>query len=124
MNDTTVIVTGAAGFIGSAVVRELRRRWSDLRIVSFDALTYAGNRANLADLDADPAHVFVRADITDREAVTDHGDSVVCVGARYCNAGSGRNPGALEVAQVSRCQTNQQPRTGYSCTLELDRVAR
>ena len=70
MNDTTVIVTGAAGFIGSAVVRELRRRWSDLRIVSFDALTYAGNRANLADLDADPAHVFVRADITDREAVT------------------------------------------------------
>ena len=69
MNDRTVVVTGAAGFIGSAMVRELRRRWSDLRIVSLDALTYAGNRANLAELDDDDAHVFVRADITDRDAV-------------------------------------------------------
>lgn len=65
----TVLVTGAAGFIGSNLVRHLRGRWPGRRIVSFDALTYAGNLENLRELRADPNHVFIKGDITDREAV-------------------------------------------------------
>ena len=45
----TFLATGAAGFIGSSLVRQLRRRWPDRRVVSYDALTYAGSRENLAD---------------------------------------------------------------------------
>ncbi len=66
----TVLVTGGAGFIGSNFVQQwLGAR--DERLVNLDALTYAGNLANLAALDGDPRHVFVRGDIGDR-ALTDH----------------------------------------------------
>ena len=65
----TVLVTGAAGFIGSNLVRHLRRRWPDRTVVSFDALTYAGNLENLAELRTDPKHIFVKGDITDRDGV-------------------------------------------------------
>jgi dTDP-glucose 4,6-dehydratase len=60
----TWLVTGGAGFIGSNFVRLARER--DLaRIVNLDLLTYAGNLDNLADLEDDPDHVFVRGDIRD-----------------------------------------------------------
>lgn len=65
----TVLVTGAAGFIGSNLVRHLRARWPDRRVVSFDALTYAGNPENLSSLADDPLHAFVRGDVRDAEAV-------------------------------------------------------
>jgi dTDP-glucose 4,6-dehydratase len=64
-----VLVTGAAGFIGSNLVHHLRSAWPECAIVSFDALTYSGNLSNLTALRDDPLHTFVRADITDREAV-------------------------------------------------------
>ena len=64
-----VLVTGAAGFIGSWVVRALRARWPQRPIVSLDALTYAGDRDHLADLDARGGHSFVQADVADRDAV-------------------------------------------------------
>ena len=66
-----LLVTGAAGFIGTNFVRHTLRR-ADLpvrRLVALDLLTYAGNYANLAGLDADPRFRFVRADVADRAAV-------------------------------------------------------
>lgn len=65
----TILVTGAAGFIGSNLVRRLRREWPTRQLVSFDALSYCGLRANLAAFDDDPNHVFVHGDVADLEAV-------------------------------------------------------
>jgi dTDP-glucose 4,6-dehydratase len=62
----TVLVTGGAGFIGSAVLRQLLRD-TDHVVVNVDKLTYAGHRASLADVDASPRHVFVHADIADAD---------------------------------------------------------
>ena len=66
---SAVLVTGAAGFIGSHVVDTLRRRHPNRAVVSLDALTYAGNIDNLATWRNDPLHHFVHADIVDRDAV-------------------------------------------------------
>jgi dTDP-glucose 4,6-dehydratase len=66
----TILVTGAAGFIGSNFVRRALRDSADVKIVAFDKLTYAGNLANLADLLGDPRCVFIKADICDVAAVT------------------------------------------------------
>ncbi|MHC4414433.1 MAG: dTDP-glucose 4,6-dehydratase [Planctomycetota bacterium] len=62
----TVLVTGGAGFIGCNFVRFLRAERPDWHIVNYDALTYAGNPANVADLADDDHHTFVHADIRDR----------------------------------------------------------
>ena len=64
----TVLVTGGAGFIGSNFVLDWLES-SDESVVNLDALTYAGNLENLASLDADKRHVFVRGDIGDRALV-------------------------------------------------------
>ena len=64
-----VLVTGGAGFIGSNLVRLLRRDRPDWTVVNLDKLTYAGNAESLADLRDDPKHVFVRGDIADAELV-------------------------------------------------------
>ena len=62
-----ILITGGAGFIGSAVVRLALARGH--RVVVLDALTYAGNLANLDDVAADPGYRFVQADIRDRAAL-------------------------------------------------------
>ena len=66
-----LLVTGGCGFIGSNFIRQrLTQSGSPLtRLVNLDALTYAGNPANLADLASDPRYVFVHADIGDTAAV-------------------------------------------------------
>lgn len=64
----TFFVTGGAGFIGSCFVHLLLAERRDCRVVNFDALTYAGNPDNLANLDP-TRHRFVCADIADREAL-------------------------------------------------------
>ena len=68
----TLLVTGAAGFIGSNFVRMLRNRGERVKLIAFDKLTYAGNLGNLADLlEKHPDRlVFVRGDICDEEVVT------------------------------------------------------
>lgn len=68
MSLTTFMVTGGAGFIGSAVCRRLAAR-QDARVVCFDALTYAGNRASLASVADQENFTFVQGDIGDGAAV-------------------------------------------------------
>lgn len=60
-----ILVTGGAGFIGANFVLDWLRG-SDEPVLNLDALTYAGNLANLADLRGDARHVFVQGDICDR----------------------------------------------------------
>ncbi|GIW06266.1 MAG: dTDP-glucose 4,6-dehydratase [Dehalococcoidia bacterium] len=64
-----LLVTGGAGFIGSNWVRLALQRPDLERLVVLDKLTYAGNLANLAGLDADPRFRFVQGDIADTETV-------------------------------------------------------
>ena len=63
-----LFVTGGAGFIGSNYVRHVLAGTDD-EVTVFDALTYAGNLANLRDLEGDARYRFVKGDITDRSAV-------------------------------------------------------
>ncbi|MDP6940317.1 MAG: GDP-mannose 4,6-dehydratase, partial [Planctomycetota bacterium] len=63
-----LLVTGGAGFIGSNFARHVLTTRDD-QVTILDALTYAGNRANLVDLEADPRLRFVHGDICDRELV-------------------------------------------------------
>ncbi len=67
----TLFVTGGCGFIGSTFIRDLLARDSSVHIVNYDALTYAGNLENLADVAGNPRYRFVKGDITDRAAVMD-----------------------------------------------------
>ena len=64
-----ILVTGGAGFIGSNFVRYLLNNYSDIHVINLDALTYAGNRDNLADLENDPRYLFYHGDIRDPDVV-------------------------------------------------------
>ena len=76
-----LLITGGAGFIGSNFVRYLLQADPNVEIFNLDALTYAGNRENLADLAGERRHRFVEGDITDRACVEEilrHGiDAIV-----------------------------------------------
>jgi dTDP-glucose 4,6-dehydratase len=63
------LVTGGLGFIGSNFIRMALRERPELRIVNLDAMTYAGNPANLRDLEADPRYAFFKGSICDAESV-------------------------------------------------------
>ena len=65
----SIIITGGAGFIGSHVVRLLVNKYSGYHIINVDKLTYAGNLANLKDIEGRPNYTFVRADICDFDAM-------------------------------------------------------
>ena len=64
----TIVITGGAGFIGSHVVRLFVNKYPDYRIINLDKLTYAGNLANLKDIEDRPNYRFVRMDICDFDA--------------------------------------------------------
>ncbi len=66
-NKKNILITGGAGFIGSHVVRLFVNKYPHYHIINLDKLTYAGNLANLKDIEDKPNYTFVRADIADLE---------------------------------------------------------
>ena len=68
-DDTTVLVTGGCGFIGSNLVRHIISSRPGWRVVNVDSLTYAGNPMNLADLERNPRYVFEKVDIAEFAAI-------------------------------------------------------
>ena len=64
-----ILITGGAGFIGSHVVRLFVNKYPGYRIVNLDKLTYAGNLANLRDIENAPNYTFVKADICDYDTI-------------------------------------------------------
>ncbi len=82
----TIIITGGAGFIGSHVVRLFVNKYPDYRIINLDKLTYAGNLANLKDIEDKPNYRFVKMDICDFEGVLklmqeEHVDGIIHLAA-------------------------------------------
>ncbi len=64
-----LFITGGAGFIGSAFVRTTLARFSNVQILNFDKLTYAGNPENLTEIDQNPGYSFKQGDICDADDV-------------------------------------------------------
>jgi dTDP-glucose 4,6-dehydratase len=64
-----ILITGGAGFIGSHVVRLFVTKYPDYQIVNLDKLTYAGNLANLTDIENAPNYTFVKGDIVDADFI-------------------------------------------------------
>ena len=64
-----ILITGGAGFIGSHVVRLFVNKYPEYHIINLDKLTYAGNLANLKDIEGQPNYTFVKADICDFEKI-------------------------------------------------------
>ncbi len=66
-----ILVTGGAGFIGNCFVRHILKKYPDYKVINLDALTYAGNIANLDDVKDNPNYTFVHGDICDKNLVAD-----------------------------------------------------
>lgn len=64
-----ILITGGAGFIGSHVVRLFVNKYPDYNIINLDKLTYAGNLANLKDIEDKPNYKFIKADICDFDTI-------------------------------------------------------
>ena len=82
----TIIITGGAGFIGNHVVRLFVNKYPEYKIINLDKLTYAGNLANLKDIEDKPNYRFVKMDICDFEGVyklmqDEHVDGIIHLAA-------------------------------------------
>lgn len=66
-----ILITGGAGFIGSHVIRRFVTTYNDYQIFNLDALTYAGNLENIADVENAPNYNFIKGDIVDADFITE-----------------------------------------------------
>ncbi len=69
LRNKKILITGGAGFIGSHVVRFMVKKYPGYEIYNLDALTYAGNLANLKDIENNPNYHFIKGDIRDRKLI-------------------------------------------------------
>jgi len=65
----TILITGGAGFIGSHIVRKMVNKYPNTQLVNLDALTYAGNLENVADVASASNYTFVQGDIMEASFV-------------------------------------------------------
>lgn len=105
-----VIVTGGAGFIGSNFVPFFCRKYPETKVITLDALTYAGDRKNLAECEGMPNHEFVKGDICDEGLVDYLFESKQVTGVIHFAAESHvdnsiKNPGAFVRTNVQGTQT-------------------
>ncbi|MBD3333396.1 dTDP-glucose 4,6-dehydratase [candidate division GN15 bacterium] len=131
----TIVVTGGAGFIGSNFVRYWLHRYPKWRVVNFDALTYAGNRDSLKDIESDPGYqeryAFVQGDIRDFNALCNLFDLfkpqyVVNFAAETHNSRAVVEPRVFFETNVvgtqslmHACYTRQVPRVHHISTCEV-----
>lgn len=119
-----IIITGGAGFIGSHVVRLFVKKYPDYKIINLDKLTYAGNLANLRDIEHYPNYRFVREDICNFGAVlelmrAEQVDGIIHLAAESHVDRSIKDPlafaqtnvmGTLSMLQAAKCYWSSLPR--------------
>ena len=121
-----IIITGGAGFIGSHVVRLFVNKYPEYHIINLDKLTYAGNLANLKDIENKPNYTFVKADICDFDTIQQlmekyHVDGIIHLAAESHVDRSIKDPftfartnvmGTLSLLQAAKLYWESQPE-GY-----------